>query len=111
MQARARPDCSARALSGGKLEDRARAAAGSESPGPDVRRDVDYHEPPVEEDSIDRTAHEPCVNRCRGAKKKALTLVEWAPAEQAPETGKWRIGHEAPFTGDAAVGVLERYLH
>jgi hypothetical protein len=51
------------------------------------------------------------VNRCRGAKKKALSLVEWAPAEQAPETGKWRIGHEAPFTGDAAVGVLERDLH
>jgi len=51
------------------------------------------------------------VNRRRGAKKKALSLFEWAPAEQAPETGKWRVGQEAPFTGDAAVGVLERYLH
>jgi hypothetical protein len=51
------------------------------------------------------------VNRCRRAKKKALSLVERAPPEQTPETGKWRIGHEAPFAGDAAVGVLERYLH
>jgi len=51
------------------------------------------------------------VDRRRRAEKKALSLVERAPAEQAPETGKWRIGHEAPFTGDAAVGVLERDLH
>jgi hypothetical protein len=51
------------------------------------------------------------VNRRRGAKKKALSLGEWAPPEQAPETGNWRIGYKTPFTGDAAVGVLERYLH
>jgi hypothetical protein len=51
------------------------------------------------------------VNRGCGAKKKALSLFERAPAEQAPETGKWRVGHEAPFTGDAAVGVLERDVH
>jgi hypothetical protein len=101
----------AHSLSGGELEDRARAAAACDSPGPEVRRHSDDDELSVEEDSIDRTAHEPRVNRSRRTEKKAASLVERPAAEQAPETGERRIGHEAPLAGRAAVNVLERDLH
>jgi hypothetical protein len=47
------------------------------------------------------------MNRCSRAKKEALSSAERPPAEQAPEPREWSLGHEAPFTGDATVGVLE----
>ena len=88
-----------------------RAAAARKSPGLYVRRHADHHQAPVEEDSVDRPAHEPRVNRCRGPQEKPLTFAEWASAEQAPEPGERLIGHEAPLAGEPAVRVLERNLH
>jgi hypothetical protein len=51
------------------------------------------------------------VDRPRGTKKKALSFVERAPAEQASEARERSIGHEAPLASEAAVSVLERDLH
>jgi len=51
------------------------------------------------------------VNRRRRAQKKTLSFVERASAEQTPETGERSIGHEAPLAGDAAVSVIDCYLH
>jgi len=110
-QGRTGLDRQADSLSGGELENRARAAAACDSPRPEVRRHSDDDELSVEEDSIDRTAHEPRVNSSSRSEKKAPSLVERPAAEQAPETGERRIGHEAPLAGRAAVNVLEGHLH
>jgi hypothetical protein len=104
-------DCPTCALSGGELENRARSSPRREPPRPEVRRHANHNKAAVEEDGVDRTAHEPRMNRPRRTKKKTLSLAERASAEQAPEARERSIGHEALLASEAAVDVLEGDLH
>lgn len=88
-----------------------RAAAARDAPRPEVRDHPNDDERWIEEDGVDRTSHEPRVNRCGRAKKEALSSGEWSTAEQAPETREGSLGHEAALAGDPTVSMLECDLH
>jgi hypothetical protein len=65
----------------------------------------------VEEDGIDRKAHEPHVNRRSGAKKNSFAPLEPGTPEKPSEARERRLREETPLTHRAAVVTFERNVH
>ena len=70
------------ALAGGELDDLARSAAGRGAPRPHLLLDRDHDLIRVEEDDVDREAHEVRVDRERGAEDHALARIQPAASHQ-----------------------------
>src|SRR5439155_3047531 len=103
-------EAAAGAFSGRKLEHRLRAAARSRAPGLDAVCDAEHDEAPVEENGVDREAHEPGVDRRGRPKQQALPRPQPVTAKQAPQAGQRSVCEGQPFADDASVGPPEGEL-
>ena len=61
----------------------------------------------VEEDRVDRKAHEPHVNGRSGAKEKPFAPLEPRTPEEPSKAGERRLREETPLTHQAAVVTRE----
>jgi hypothetical protein len=86
-----------------ELEDGVRTAPGGGAPGAKLVRDPEHPQPSVEEDGVDREAHETGVDRRRRAKEQSLARPQLAASEQSPQTGNGRVGDDALVDHDLAV--------
>src|SRR5687768_13690205 len=101
---------SARALSGRELENRLCTPSGRGTPGLHAVFDSKHDEGPVEEDDVDREAHEKGVNGRGGLEQEALPLLQPCPSEQAPQAGHWGVGERASLADDCPVFPPEDQL-
>src|SRR5215218_4878200 len=67
-----------------ELEDGVRAAPGSGAPGAKIVRDPEYTQSSVQEDRIDREAHEKGVDGRGRAKEQSLARPQLIASEQSP---------------------------
>ena len=95
-------------LAGRELEHAARAAAPRRPPGAEVGDDLADAELPVEEDGVDREAHEERVDRRRLRDQQPLARLEARAAEQPPHPGGHRARDLAALADDPALLVDER---
>ena len=97
-----------RTLAGRQLDDLARTAARHRAPRPDLVLDLDDDLIRVEEDGVDREAHERGVDAPAGAEDHALALPEVLAAEQAAHAAVRTVGHDDALADDPAVFPAER---
>ena len=67
-------------------------------------------EPFVQEDRVDREAHEKGVNGRGRAKEKSLARPQFVASEQSPHARDRRIGDDTIVDDDVAVLSLQGYL-
>ena len=96
-------DAAALALARGELDDGLRAAPARPLATAQRRLDPDHDLLAVEEDDVDREAHEERVNRPRRAEEDSLAGGEAAPAEQAAHPRERARRHEQLLADDAPV--------
>src|SRR3954447_21442866 len=97
LQREALPDRDAGAAGRARrqLERRARAAAAGQPPGPQSLDDLAHGELAVDEDHVDREAHEEHVHRVGGTEQEPLPRLELAAAEEAAHPGRRGVGDDA----------------
>ena len=95
-------------LSGGELDDLARSAARDRAPGADVVLDLDDHLVGVEEDRVDRKAHERGVDAPAGPEHHAFALPQVLAAEKAAHPPMRTVGDDDALADDPAVLPAER---
>jgi hypothetical protein len=98
-------------FTGRKLEDRLRAPLGGGAPWGQIVRHADDAEIAVEPDSVDREAHEECVNRGSGAKKESFAPFEPVTSQESPHTGERCLREEAPFADNLTVLTFQDSGH
>ena len=96
------------ALAGRQLDDLARAAARHRPPRPDLVLDPDDDLVGVEEDGVDREAHERGVDAPAGPQHHALALPQVLPAEESAHAPVRPVGHDDALADDPAVLPAER---
>src|SRR5687767_14673147 len=106
-QAVARREPDAGGLPGGQLHHGLGAAATRDAPRRQVRDDAEDAVLLVEEDRVDREAHEPHVNGGSGAKENPLAPLEPGTPEEPSEAGERRLREETPLTHQAAVVTFQ----
>src|SRR5215218_3366037 len=105
-------EAAAGALARGQLEHGLRAAPGRGTPRGDAVLDPEDGEIPVEEDGVDREAHEERVNRRGGPEQEPFALLQPVSSEKPPHAGDRGIRERAALAEDRPVGPHEsRFLH
>src|SRR5262249_6048347 len=97
-----------RTLAGSELDHLTCPAAGRRSEGTDGRVDPEDDEVVVEEDNIDREAHERGVDRPCRPQRDAFAGWQRAPSEQAAHAPEGLVGDRDLLADDAAVLTTER---
>ena len=84
-----------------------RAPAPGRPPRAQPGDDPQHGQLTVEEDGIDREAHEEGVNRGSGAKKNSFAPLEPTTPKESLETCERCLGDETPLTEGPAILTLE----
>src|SRR5262245_11276949 len=95
-------------LTRSEFDDLARAAARDGPPGSDLVLDPDHDLVGVEEDGVDREAHERGVDAPAGAENHTLALSQVLAPEQTAHASVRPVGDDHPFADDPAVLPAER---
>ena len=95
-------------LARGQFDHLAGAAAGDRAPRPDLVLDLDHDLVGVQEDGVDREAHERGVDAPARPEDHALTLPEVLAAEEAAHAPVRAVGDDDSFADDPAVLPAER---
>ena len=91
-----------------KLDDLARATGGDRAPGPDLVLDLDDDLVGVEEDRVDRKAHERGMDAPARPQHHALALPEILATEQPSHAAMCTVGHDDALADDPTVFPAER---
>src|SRR6266511_2964093 len=100
----ARPDPARARLACAQFERAARAAAAGEAPRAKPRYDLPHDAVAIDEDDVDREAHEERVDCRRRPDQQPLPRSERLAPEQAPKPRARPVGDRAGGTDDSPVG-------
>ena len=101
-------ESAAASLAGRQLDDLTRAATRNRAPRPDLVLDLDDDLIGVEEDGVDREAHERRVDAPAGAQHHPFALPEVLAAEQPAHAPVRAVGDDDALADDPTVLPAER---